>query len=55
MRTINTILNWFFVLLFSIVLMAACAVWGYHIGYKCGVETKVSIIGQQYILKEKGR
>jgi len=55
MRTINTILNWFFVLLFSIVLMAACAGLGFHYGYKYGLETKVSIIGQQYILKEKGR
>ena len=38
-----------------IVLVAALTLSiGYHLGFKEGVDTKVTIVGERYILKERG-
>mgnify|MGYP001564751042 CR=1 FL=1 len=44
-----------FVALFLVLLLTATAIASYHLGFRHGLDGKVTIIGEKYILKVKGR
>lgn len=45
---VNRFLNYLFVFGSAVMLLLAVAATAYHFGYRSGIETKVTIVGEKY-------